>query len=305
MLGARLGGVIGVALRGFLMGSADVVPGVSGGTVALVTGIYQRLVTAISTGSRALGRFARGDVRAGLVMLRDVDWLFLVPLVAGAAAAVLTLARVIETLLLDQPIRMAAVFLGLIIGTIGVAWRILRAPEPRHAVVAGALGVIAFALFGLQSAAATSPPLLAYFVAGALAICAFILPGVSGSFLLLSIGMYQSVLGAVNDRSLLAVAVFAAGATLSLAVFSRVLERLLEGHHDILTAALIGLMIGSVRILWPWPNGLGDENGVGATVLGAPQGDVVIPVILAIAAAVLVVGVSRLAERRAMVHVPT
>ena len=286
--------------RGFLMGSADVVPGVSGGTVALVTGIYPRLVGAISSGSRALGRLVKGDLRGAVSGLRAVEWSFLVPLVLGAALAVLTLARVIEDLLHDQPVRTAAVFLGLIAGTIVVAWGLLRRPGGAHLTVAAAVGVVAFVAFGFQSSTVAAPSLGIYFVSGALAICAFILPGVSGSFLLLAVGMYQAVLGSVNDRELVVIATFAAGAVLSLALFSQLLERLLERHHDLVTAALIGLMLGSLRILWPWPNGLGDENGVGATVLGAPSGDVVVPVILVVVAALIVIAVSRTAERRAV-----
>jgi putative membrane protein len=281
------------------MGSADVVPGVSGGTVALVTGIYPRLVGAISTGSKALARFVRGDVRAGWALLKAVDWRFLIPLVLGAAAAILTLAHLIETWLHTQPIRTAAVFFGMIIATIVIAWRLLRHPSTVHVVLALGVGVIMFFVFGLQSAAVADPSPAVFFVSGALAICAFILPGVSGSFLLLSIGMYQAVLGAVNDRDLAVLAVFGLGAVLSLAVFSRLLEGLLMRHHDNVTAVLVGLMLGSVRILWPWPNGLGDEDGVGATVLGAPKGDVLIPILLAVAAAALVLAVSTVAERRA------
>lgn len=290
--------MMGIAVRGLAMGAADVVPGVSGGTVAFVTGIYERLVATISAGSRALGRFLRGDISGGLAELRRVDWWFLGVLVLGSAVAVVTLARVIEDLLASHPIRMAALFLGLIAGTVAVAWALLRRPDPRHMLVAGAVGLISFLVFGLQSSTVTDPSLLVYLLAGMLAICAFILPGVSGSFLLLSIGMYQSVLAAVNDRDLAVVAVFGLGAVAGLAVFSQVLERLLERHHDVVLAALIGLMLGSFRILWPWPNGLGDETGAGATVLGAPAGDVGWPIVLAVAGATAVVVFDRWARHR-------
>ena len=284
--------------KGFLMGSADVVPGVSGGTVALVTGIYPTLVGAISTGSRALEQLAKGSWSGFVRTMRVVPWGFLVPLVLGALAAVITLAGILETLIVEQPIRTAAGFLGLIAGTVVVAWRLIERPSPVHGAIAVGVGVASFALFGLQSAATLDPALWAFFAAGALAICAFILPGVSGSFLLLSIGMYQAVLAAVNDRDLTSIVVFAAGATISLAVFSRLLERLLERHHDVVTAALVGLMIGSLRILWPWPNGLGDPDGVGATVLGLPRGDVLVPFVIAVAGFVVVVAVTRFADVR-------
>ncbi len=290
--------IVTVFVKGFLMGSADVVPGVSGGTVALVTGIYPTLVGAISTGSQALERLLRGSWGGFIAALRRVPWAFLLPLVIGAIAAVITLAGILETLIVEQPIRTAAAFFGLIAGTIVVAWRLIEKPRVIHHAIAGGVGLATFALFGLQSAATLEPALWAFFGAGAVAICAFILPGVSGSFLLLSMGMYQAVLGAVNDREVTALLVFATGATISLAVFSRVLERLLERHHDIVTAGLVGLMIGSVRILWPWPNGLGDAEGVGATVLGAPRGDILVPLLLAAAGLAVVLVISRFARIR-------
>lgn len=290
--------MIGIAARGFAMGSADVVPGVSGGTVALVTGIYPRLVSTISAGSRAAGRFVKADIKGGVEALKKLDWAFLISLLLGAAIAVVTLAKVIEDLLHTQPIRMAGLFLGMIIGTIVIAWRLLQNPSASHAAIAGVVGVSAFFAFGLQSATSANPSTAVFFFAGMLAICAFILPGVSGSFLLLSIGMYQAVLGAVNDRDMAIVLVFGAGAVLGLGIFSRVLERLLDRYHDTVVAVLIGLMLGSVRILWPWPNGLGNEQGEGATVLAAPSGDVQMPIVFGVVAVVVVVGFSSWAEKR-------
>lgn len=300
----RFRSVTATFAKGFLMGSADVVPGVSGGTVALVTGIYPTLVGAISTGSQALERLVRGSLTDSLAALRKIPWLFFVPLVGGAAAAVITLAGVLETLIVEQPVRTAATFAGMIAGTIVIAWQLIRRPSTIHAAIAVAVGVATFLLFGLQGAATLDPAMWAFFGAGAVAICAFILPGVSGSFLLLSLGMYQAVLAAVNDREVTVILVFALGAAISLAVFSRILERLLERHHDAVTAVLVGLMIGSMRILWPWPNGLGDADGAGATVLGAPRGDIAVPVALAIAGAAVVLVVGRLAQRSQPAEVP-
>jgi len=293
------GEMVGVVARGLAMGSADVVPGVSGGTVALVTGIYPRLIATISSGSLAAGRFVKGDLGGAVAALRKVDWWFLGALVVGAVVAVATLANVIVSLLHTQPIRTAGAFLGMIIGTIAISWRLLQRPAAAHAITAATVGTVSFLVFGFQSAAATDAPPIVFFLAGMLAICAFILPGVSGSFLLLAIGMYQPVLGAVNDRQLATLAIFGMGAVLGLGLFSRLLERLLDRHHDKVVSILIGLMLGSVRILWPWPNGLGDEDGVGATVLAAPGGDVVVPIVLGVLAAVAIVGLGGWAERRA------
>lgn len=287
---------IGLVARGFAMGSADVVPGVSGGTVALVTGIYERLVAAISDGSHVLESLVRGKYRRALRQFMALDWWFLVPLVGGAVAAVLTLAGLIETLLHDYPIRMAAFFLGLIVGTIAIAWRMIRRPGPVHAAVVLGVGAGFFVLFGLQSSTVSEPSVLGYFGSGMLAIVAFILPGISGSFILLSIGMYQAVIGAVADRDLEVIAIFGLGAVIGLAIFSRVLHRLLDRHHDMVVAVLSGLMAGSLRILWPWPNGLGDQEGRGATVLGAPRHDVLVPALLIVAGMAVVLGVAEVAR---------
>ncbi len=288
-----------LALRGFAIGSADLVPGVSGGTVALVSGIYPRLVSAVDAGARSVGRVFKGDFRGALRAAGRVDWWFLTPVVAGAALAVLSLARVVEDLLADHPVRTAAVFFGLIAGSVWVAWRIIREPGALHVAVAGMVGIGSFILFGLRSSVITDPGWYVFVGAGALAICAFILPGVSGSFMLLAIGMYQHVLATINDARLVQLFSFAIGAAVGLGLFVRFLHRLMDRHHDLVVSAMIGLMLGSFRILWPWPAGLGDETGSGATTLGAPGPDLAVPVGLAAAAALVVVGSSAWVRRRA------
>lgn len=290
---------VGLVVRGLAIGAADLVPGVSGGTVALVTGIYSRLITAVGTGARGFGRLLRGDLGGTRRAFRSVDWRFLIPVAAGAVVSVAALARVVEGLLADHPVRTAAVFFGLIAGAIVVAWWLIRTPAVVHVALAAILGAAAFVLFGLRGAAIDDPAWYVFAAAGALAICAFILPGVSGSFLLLAIGMYQQVLGTVTDLRIGALLSFAAGAAVGLGAFSRLLEWLLDRYHDAVVAAMIGLMIGSFRILWPWPYGLGDEKGVGATILGPPGPDIVVPVALAAVSMILVVGFAVWAEREA------
>lgn len=288
-----------LALRGYAIGTADLVPGVSGGTVALVSGIYPCLVSAVYAGARSAGRALKGDFRGARRAAGRVDWWFLAPVVLGAALAVVSLARVVEDLLRDHPVRTAAVFFGLIAGSVWVAWRIVREPRVLHGVVAGLFGIGSFVLFGLRSSVIADPGWYVFVGAGALAICAFILPGVSGSFMLLAIGMYQHVLAIVNDARLGQLAAFAIGAAVGLGLFSRLLHRLLDRYHDLVVAAMIGLMLGSFRILWPWPAGLGDETGTGATVLGAPGPDLAVPAGLAAAAALVVVGFNAWVRRRA------
>jgi putative membrane protein len=285
-------------VRGFAMGAADIVPGVSGGTVALVLGIYERLVASIRAGSSALGSLLRGDLGGFRAWLMRVEWLLVVPLGIGILAAVATLSRVLRSLLDDAPELMAAVFLGLVAGSVVVAWRLVRAPRRAHAAIVAAVGVATFALLGLQSgtgegsvAQTADPPLWAFFAAGAIAICAMILPGVSGSFLLVLLGMYGPVLAAVTGADLVVLAVFLAGAVLGLALFSQLLHLALQRAHDLVLAALIGLMAGSVRVLWPWP------DGVESTELGMPEGAVLEAAVAAVVALVVVIVVAGAAQR--------
>jgi len=250
-------------VRGFFMGAADVVPGVSGGTIALVLGIYERLVASVRAGSSALGRLLRWDLSGATAWLGRIEWGFIIPLLGGILLAILALAGILESLLEDHPVQLAGLFLGLIAGSVVIVWsQVGRWDAGRVGIM---IGVAALVFVGLGLQAETSetatnqvddPVLLAYFLAGAIAICAMILPGVSGSFLLVVLGMYAPVLAAVNERDLATLLVFVLGATVGLALFSQLLYWALRRHHDAVIAGLIGLMIGSVRILWPWPAGL-------------------------------------------------
>lgn len=286
------------ALRGFVMGMADIVPGVSGGTVALVFAIYRRLVGAIRTASTALERLARADVAGARRALSQVEWTFIVPLLGGILAAVATLSGPIERLLHDRPEEMSGLFLGLVAGSTVVAWQLLTTRDVRRLGVLVAVAAVTFLALGLSetttgSAEATAGghALWVYFLAGAVAICAMILPGISGSFMLVAMGMYGSVLGAVNDRDLPPLVAVALGCVVGLALFSRLLHWALSEHHDTVTAALIGLMVGSLRVLWPWP------DGVDSTVLGSPDGRLGVVVALALGGLALVVALNALAKR--------
>ncbi len=289
-------GMVGLVARGFAMGAADVVPGVSGGTVALVLGIYERLVANIRTGSSALGQLVRLDPKEAVARLRQVEWTFLLPLLAGIGLAVLSLAHVIEVALEDHPVPMAALFFGLIAGSAVLAWQMLEHPGPREVAVLVAVAVVAFFVLGLSSGARDSAALPLILLAGALAICAMILPGVSGSFLLLTVGMYELVIGAVKDRDLAIIAVFVVGCVLGLALFSSALSWALEHHRNLVLAALTGLMIGSLRVLWPWPAGT-EETG-----LAAPGQQWGLALGIAVVAFGIVLVASEVARRREGVH---
>jgi len=275
------------------MGAADIVPGVSGGTVALVVGIYERLITNVRAGAAVVGAVVRGRLAEVPARLREIEWLWIGALLVGIGAAILTLAHAIEVLLEEQPVRMAALFFGLIVGSVFLAWRLVSRRTTGRVLVAAGSAAAAFVVLGFRSGPVADPGPGLFLAAGAVAICAMILPGVSGSFLLLMLGMYDNVLGAVNDRDLVVLAAFGLGCVIGLAAFSTLLHWLLAHHHDTVMAALVGLMIGSLRVLWPWP------DGTDTTAMGRPADDVVVPVLLIGVGIVVVLGVVELAERSA------
>jgi putative membrane protein len=293
--------------RGFAMGAADIVPGVSGGTVALVLGIYERLIHNVREGARALRNALTGDVAGFATAMRRVEWVWLVSLLVGILSAVAVLSSILEQLLHDHPVRMAALFFGLVAGSLTVAWRLIGRVGAREVAVVAVVAIALFLLLGLRSdtevaegtAEIVTRSWWIFFLSGALAICAMILPGISGSFILVMIGMYTEVLGAVNDRDLVALAATAAGCVVGLALFSTVLNWSLEHHHDLVMAAMVGLMLGSLRVLWPWP------TGTRTTDLAWPADDVVVPVLLAIGGVALVLVVELVASRTTRLEAAT
>ena len=284
--------------RGFLMGAADIVPGVSGGTIALVLGMYERLIASVRAGSSALGSFLRLDFSGGVEWLRKVDWLFILPLGAGIGLAIITLAHLLERLLHDHAVLMAALFLGLVAGSAVVAWKLLTIRDMRRVAVIAGVGLAVFLLLGLSestssetAAQVADPAMWAFFGSGAIAICAMILPGISGSFILVMLGMYGPLLSAVTSRDFSSLIVFTIGAVIGLAIFSQILHRALRDHYNTVMAALIGLMLGSLRVLWPWP------LGVDSTAIQAPGSDALAALAVAVFAFVLVLAIEALGRR--------
>lgn len=285
-------------IRGYLMGAADIVPGVSGGTIALVLGIYERLIASVRAGSSALGAFLRLDFSRGVEWLRSVEWRFVVALGAGIGLAIITLSHLLEQLLTDHAVLMAAMFLGLVAGSAVIVWGLLTERDLTRIMIIVVVGLSVFVLLGLRedtssdSAAQISDPATwSYFASGAVAICAMILPGISGSFILVILGMYGPVLSAVTARDIASLAVFAVGAVVGLALFSQLLHRALRDHYNSVMAALIGLMLGSLRVLWPWP------RGVDSTALDAPDGQVAAAIVVAALAFGAVMAIEALGRR--------
>ena len=246
--------------RGALMGSAEVVPGVSGGTLALIVGIYQTLINSIADlvlSVRQLVGLAPGkaSTKTAVSTFKSLPWRLLIPVAIGMGAAVILGAKLIEPLLDEQPIAMKALFFGLVIaGTYVPAHMVTKVGgwSPSFVLLGLISAVFVFFLTGLPQGNMADPSLIVVFFSASIAICALVLPGVSGSFLLLTVGMYDPTIAAVNDRNFAYLIVFALGAVLGLAIFVSLLKWLLENRARVTLVIITGLMFGSLRALWPW-----------------------------------------------------
>ncbi len=275
----------GTAIAGGVMGAAEVVPGFSGGTVALVVGIYERLVATIRQGARTLSLLIRARPKDAWRAFVAIEWPFIIALLIGMALAVFSLAEPLSELLDERVVEMQAIFLGLVLGAAVVAGRQLRTPTPWYVLVGVAAAAATFVGLGVSPGTIDDPSRWLLLLGAAVAVCAWILPGVSGSFLLVVLGLYPAVIGTIADRDPVGILVLAAGLVLGLASFSTLLNWLLARAHDVVLATLIGLMVGSVRVLWPWPT----DAGFGNTELGVPEGsEVFLAAALALAAFSLV-----------------
>ncbi len=238
-----------IFLRGLAMGAADIVPGVSGGTIAFITGIYPRLLKSLRCFDwRLVQHCLRFEWAAAW---RHVDGGFLAWLLAGILTSIFTLASVIGWLLEHYPEPLWAMFFGLILASAVLLYGQMDARGWHH-LLALALGTIAALMIAVAPRAEFMQGMLGVFMAGFIAICAMILPGISGSFILVLLGMYAVVLAAVSSLDLMLLMIFAIGAGCGLLVFSRVLFWLLSQYRDTTIAVLTGFLFGSLATVWPW-----------------------------------------------------
>ncbi|HVR42282.1 MAG TPA: DUF368 domain-containing protein [Thermoanaerobaculia bacterium] len=245
---------LGLVARGFAMGSADVVPGVSGGTMAFILGIYEELIDSI----RAVGRpeFLRPLSRGRLgEAIAAVNWKFLLAVLSGIILAILSLARGIEWALENRGVWVWSFFFGLVLASVLTVSRRIARWNPRLVILA-LLGAVGAWIFVGLVPVQTPQTWWFLFLAGAIAICAMILPGISGAFVLLLLGKYDYILRAVNERDVLPVLWLALGAGVGIVSFAQVLGWLFRRHHDGTVAVLTGLMVGSLRKVWPWKEDL-------------------------------------------------
>ncbi|MBP9686363.1 MAG: DUF368 domain-containing protein [Candidatus Doudnabacteria bacterium] len=237
-------------ITGFIMGTADLIPGVSGGTIAFISGIYEELLATIKivTGT-TLKHLLRLRVREAF---QSIPFAFGIPLGLGLLTAVFSLAQLIEHLINTHPTMVWAFFFGLVAASTYVVMKRVVRWDTQDYVAFVLTAVFAYILVGGQ-AMEFPHSTLTTFLSGAIAICAMILPGISGSFILVLLGQYEYILNSVTNHDFATLLVFAAGAVLGISFFARFLSWLFRKHHDISVAALSGFMLGSLRKIWPFP----------------------------------------------------
>ena len=238
-----------IFLKGLFMGSADIIPGVSGGTIALITGIYERLVHAISSINFTFMKpLLKGDFSGFKErLLYEIDFELFIPLLLGIAVAFLSLAKLISYLLVAQTANIFAFFLGLILASAYILYTKLDGLNFKL-IVTTVIGIVLSYIFVGLNPIAANHSLIVIFFSGIIAICAMILPGISGSFLLLLLGQYQYMLNCLSNLKITEMIVFIVGAVIGILGFSKVLNYLLENHESITMAFLIGIMIGTLRL---------------------------------------------------------
>ena len=238
-----------IFIRGLLMGSADIVPGVSGGTMALITGIDGHLIEAISNIKFGfLKPLFKGDFRGCWnQLLEEIDFKFLIPLILGIGVAFLTLAKVVTYCMDVHTALTFSFFLGLIIASAVVLFKKLNKINLTNILFA-VIGCILTYVFVSLNPIAANHSLIVLFFSGMIAICAMILPGVSGSFLLLLLGQYKYMLNALHQLHFTEIIVFVVGAVIGILGFSKILNYLLKNHEEVTMAFLIGVMLGSLRV---------------------------------------------------------
>ena len=248
-----------VGIKGACMGAADVIPGVSGGTIAFITGIYDQLVGSIASINAEVFRLIlQGRFKA---FWRHINGGFLLSLIAGIGLSVITLAGLMQMLLTTYPIQTWAFFFGLIVASSIFILRGISGWHLREYLMV-ILGVLLGATVCTLSPTQTPAGLWFIFLSGAIAICAMILPGISGSFILLILGKYQYIMGCISDlvsgtdvtRNLLILGVFAAGALTGIIGFSKLLHWLLARWNKEVLIVMAGFIIGSLVKIWPWGN---------------------------------------------------
>lgn len=244
------------------MGLADLIPGVSGGTIAFLFGIYDELLYSIKLITGQVPRLVlRGKIKDAF---RLIPFVFLLPLGIGIVTAIFGLVQIVTYLLDTQPVLVWAFFFGLVLGSAYIISRRVTQWTTRRIMLLALGFALTFIIVGLPSVGGSTSP-LALFATGAIAITAMILPGISGSLIMVLLGQYEIIIKAVADRDFAVLGYFGAGAIIGLALFVRLLTWLLKHYQMAVIAFLVGVMAGSLRRIWPWQ--VTDANDVASNIL--------------------------------------
>lgn len=238
-----------VTLKGMAMGAADVVPGVSGGTIAFISGIYEELITSINNIEPSLLKVWKKD--GFKVFWQKLNGNFLAALFLGIAISILSLAKFISWLLVNEPILLWSFFFGLVVASIFFVGKAIEKWNITVVVVLLVGAALAYYITILPpSENVESLPFL--FLSGALAVCAMILPGISGAFILVLLGSYKTILDAVHERDIQIIATVGLGAIFGLLSFAKLLKWMFKHYKNITLALLTGFILGSLNKIWPW-----------------------------------------------------
>ena len=253
-----------LVFKGMAMGAADVVPGVSGGTIAFISGIYEELIATLN--SINLNSLKTLKLQGVSATWKKINGNFLLALFGGILLSILTLSKLVAWLLLEEPVLLWAFFFGLVLASI--IFVLKKINQWNSAVFLGLIlgGVFAYQLTQLN-ALGNSDSNWYLFLSGAIAICAMILPGISGAFILVILGSYANVLQALNDKDIAKITIFMTGALIGILSFSRLLKWLFKRFKNMTLAVLTGFMIGALSKIWPWKKTLSfRENSDGISV---------------------------------------
>ncbi|WP_075342024.1 DUF368 domain-containing protein [Tenacibaculum agarivorans] len=239
-----------LALKGMAMGAADVVPGVSGGTIAFISGIYEELLQSISNINLSLFKTLKKEGFSAA--WKQLNGNFLLALFSGIFISVVSLAKLISWLLETEPILVWSFFFGLVLASVIYVGRQIKKWNIIAVILVVLAAILAYYITTLPPLISESSSNLFLFLAGAIAICAMILPGISGSFILVLLGAYKPILQAVSDRDFVTIVIVGLGTIVGLLSFSRVLKWLFANYKNYTLAALTGFIIGSLNKIWPW-----------------------------------------------------
>ncbi|MCB0380633.1 MAG: DUF368 domain-containing protein [Flavobacteriales bacterium] len=296
-----------LSAKGIAMGAADVVPGVSGGTIAFISGIYEELLETIDNINLSAFKVLKNDgIKAAW---NHLNGNFLAALLSGIAISIISLAKLITYLLEFHTVVLWSFFFGLILSSIYLVGKKIKAWDISK-IIALIVGS-AFAYYITILPPMENPHAMWFiFLSGAIAICAMILPGISGSFILLLLGSYELVLSAIKDMKIATIAVFGLGCITGLLSFSKLLNWMFKKYHDLTIALLTGFLVGSLNKIWPWKkilqtriNSHGkevpfiDENVLPANYDGDPQ--LIYVVLFAILGLGIIIVIEKIATKKA------